>query len=293
MLLIPQRLFGLPSIERILFDGQSCILRKYLTEPTLNRQSFIATTVLSFVQKGVQQISNYDGDTVKVRAGEFVVLPKGIYTISDLFPDEEAFETILFFIHDHLIDRYLATHHRLPDNPVQTSIGYRSTAYPSLRIYVKALLQLYSNPTLDHASLLEVKLLELLHLLRESDESQRFLPYLFSTRVGKKRNLRTFMEDNFDKPLKVEDYAYMTGRSISSFRRDFKQFFDTTPQQWLKDKRLKRAADLLLQDEHSITTTAFEVGYESLSYFIKAFKQKYDITPKQFVQQERGRKMAE
>ena len=45
------------------------------------------------------------------------------------------------------------------------------------------------------------------------------------------------MEKNFDKPLKIEDYAYLTGRSLSTFRRDFKSYFEITPQKWNPGKK--------------------------------------------------------
>ena len=91
------------------------------------------------------------------------------------------------------------------------------------------------------------------------------------------------MEQNYDKPLKVEDYAYLTGRSESTFRRDFKQYFDTTPQQWLKEQRLEKALRLLQKQEMSVTQVAYEIGYENISYFIRAFKGKVGLSPKQYM----------
>ena len=91
------------------------------------------------------------------------------------------------------------------------------------------------------------------------------------------------MEKNYDKPLKIEDYAYLSGRSISSFRRDFKTFYQTTPQQWLKGRRLDKAIQLLSEQELSVSSLAYEVGYENTSYFIKEFKKKVGQSPKQYI----------
>ena len=101
--------------------------------------------------------------------------------------------------------------------------------------------------------------------------------------LPKKRNVKSFMKENYDKPLKVEDYAYLTGRSMSTFRRDFKAYFDTTPQQWLKEQRLEKALILLSKQEMSVTEVAYEVGYENISYFIRAFKDKAGLSPKQYM----------
>ena len=91
------------------------------------------------------------------------------------------------------------------------------------------------------------------------------------------------MEKNFDKPLKIEDYAYLTGRSLSTFRRDFKSFYEITPQKWLKEKRLEKAKSLLQDRSLSVTELAYEVGYENISYFIKEFKNKFGQSPKQYI----------
>lgn len=90
------------------------------------------------------------------------------------------------------------------------------------------------------------------------------------------------MEENFDKPLDIEDYAYLTGRSISTFRRDFKSKYTISPKKWLIEKRLEKASLLLKGKNDSVTSIALQVGYENTSHFIKAFQKEFNISPKQF-----------
>jgi AraC-like DNA-binding protein len=291
MLLIPQRLFQLDSVQTVLTDGHSAILRKQLTKSTLGRQSYIGTAVLTYVQQGVQEIRNYEGEKIQVQAGSFAVLPKGIYTISDLIPDDKGFETMLFFIDDQVLDRFLSKQMVRHQDGVAATV-FRKAGHPTLQMFTDALMALYGTQRVNSSELVAIKLLELLHLLNAQDESGDFLSFLANTRVGKPRNLRRFLEANFDKPLKVEDYAYLTGRSLSSFRRDFKQHFGQTPQQWLKDKRLEKAHHLLTETPLSVTETAYEVGYENISYFIKAFKKRYGQTPKQYLLERRAEKLS-
>ena len=91
------------------------------------------------------------------------------------------------------------------------------------------------------------------------------------------------MNANFAKPLSIEDYAYLTGRSISSFRRDFVDLFGVSPKQWLIDKRLAKARELLTRNGTTVSQIALEVGYENFSHFVKAFHKKYGTSPKQFL----------
>lgn len=92
---------------------------------------------------------------------------------------------------------------------------------------------------------------------------------------------------NYSKPLSIEDYAYLSGRSLSTFRRDFVNQFGVSPKQWLIEKRLDRAHELLSANHTSVSHVALEVGYENISHFIKAFHKRYAISPKQFLMQRR------
>ena len=56
-----------------------------------------------------------------------------------------------------------------------------------------------------------------------------------------KIDLVSFMQRNFMFNMPLEKLGYLTGRSLSTFNRDFKKLFHTTPQKWLTDKRLELA----------------------------------------------------
>jgi len=88
------------------------------------------------------------------------------------------------------------------------------------------------------------------------------------------------MEDNYLSNLKISDYATLTGRSDSSFNRDFKRLFGTTPKKWLITKRLSKSHKLLRNTNLNVTQIAMEVGYENVSHFIEAYKKRYGMTPK-------------
>ena len=88
------------------------------------------------------------------------------------------------------------------------------------------------------------------------------------------------MEENYLNNLNIHDYAVLTGRSISSFNRDFKRLFGTTPKKWLISKRLNKSHELLNTTKLNVTQIAMEVGYENISHFIEAYKKTYGETPK-------------
>ena len=79
-------------------------------------------------------------------------------------------------------------------------------------------------------------------------------------------------------PVAVPELARRVGMSVSSFHKHFKAITATTPLQYQKELRLL-AAERLLRAGGSVTTTAFEVGYESPSQFSREYARKFGVPP--------------
>lgn len=94
-----------------------------------------------------------------------------------------------------------------------------------------------------------------------------------------KIDLVNFMQRNFMFNMSLEKLGYLSGRSLSTFNRDFKKNFNTTPQKWLTDKRLELAYYYLVEKRKRPTEVYLEVGFENLSHFSFAFKKKYGLSP--------------
>ncbi len=54
-----------------------------------------------------------------------------------------------------------------------------------------------------------------------------------------------FMEENYTSDLSIEEIAHYTGRSLATFKRDFKKISDLTPEKWLIARRLEKAYELI------------------------------------------------
>ena len=238
----------------------------------INREGYISNHVISIVLAGQQIIRPYDGPPIQVQANEVLFIPRGMYYVSDLVPAGGAFRSLLFYFDDSLIQEFLSNSKISEVSNKSVPNHLKFGAVPSIKIFAESLLTIYQSNQLRDKSFLRLKILELLYLLNTLAKEQQFANFLFRLTLPKKRNIKTFMEKNFDKPLKIEDYAYLTGRSLSTFRRDFKSFYEITPQKWLKEKRLEKAKSLLQDRSLSVTELAYEVGYENISYFINLIK---------------------
>lgn len=283
MILIPQKLFSSAQVQTILREGNVCILQKELTEPLLSREGYASMHVISIILKGEQQIQTYDEEFIRVQAGELLFIPRGMYYITDLLPQTGNFKSLLFYFDEEVIQSFLSDCQIGNINLENAPTHLKIKSSPTLELFAKALLEIYQQQRLQNKSFLNLKTLELLHLLNSQIGANQFATFLFRLTLPQKRNIREFMLKNFDKPLKVEDYAYLTGRSVTSFRRDFKAYFDSTPQRWIKDKRLEKALAILQEKEMSVREVAYAIGYENVSYFIQEFKSKVGQSPKQYL----------
>ncbi len=81
-------------------------------------------------------------------------------------------------------------------------------------------------------------------------------------------------------PIVIPDLARQVGMSASSFHKHFKTITSTTPLQYQKELRLLEARRLLKTDGASVSSAAYEVGYESSSQFSREYARKFGVPPR-------------
>ncbi len=125
--------------------------------------------------------------------------------------------------------------------------------------------------------LMQLKLQEGVYSLLSIDK--RFYPALFDFTEPWKIDILDYMESNYMFDLSVEDIAGFTGRSLATFKRDFKKISDLSPQRWLIEKRLKVAHDKIRNEKKKVSDVYLEVGFKNLSHFSSAFKKQFGYAP--------------
>lgn len=282
--ILPQTFYEDPALHKVLVDGYSCIIHKKLDASTHRKEGFVATHAITLVMQGTLRLENDAGLFEEISAGQMVLLPKGLYIVSDILPRSGCFEALMFFFEPEIIRDFLASI-GFPGEKANAVTHAVLTGNDEIAFFATSLLRLYGHAT-GNRHLTKVKLFELLHLVHASAANPGgFAALLSNLDQRERRGLRAFMEANFHKPLGIEDYAYLTGRSVSTFTRDFKAKFDgIPPKQWLIERRLEKARDLLSDRRfHQVSDVAWESGYENVPHFIKAFHKRFGITPKQLL----------
>ncbi len=92
---------------------------------------------------------------------------------------------------------------------------------------------------------------------------------------------RNYIDNNLDQELNLDLLAHLRFTSKFHLLRIFKRYYGQTPRQYLIDKRIERAKELLKAGA-TITDACFEVGFESPSSFATLFKSRTGITPTGF-----------
>lgn len=92
----------------------------------------------------------------------------------------------------------------------------------------------------------------------------------------------TFIEQNFQNDISVEDIADNCGLNRSYFGKIFKEALGRTPQEFLLNYRMTKAAELLKLTRLSIGDISNAIGYENQLHFSRAFKNIYGISPREW-----------
>jgi len=87
------------------------------------------------------------------------------------------------------------------------------------------------------------------------------------------------IRDDVRSPIVVPELARRVGMSASSFHKHFRTITSTTPLQYQKELRLLEARQLLKAGGASVSTAAYEVGYESSSQFSREYARKFGVPP--------------
>ncbi|ADB39795.1 helix-turn-helix domain-containing protein [Spirosoma linguale] len=97
-----------------------------------------------------------------------------------------------------------------------------------------------------------------------------------------KLDLVDFMERHYMFNLPLAKFGYLTGRSLTTFKKDFHKAFNNSPGRWLTRKRLELAHYQIVEKKRKPSEVYLEVGFEDLSHFSFAYKKTFGYAPTAF-----------
>ncbi|MEL6626890.1 MAG: AraC family transcriptional regulator [Bacteroidota bacterium] len=282
MVTIPDRLFEEPFVTLFHRSPHLVVMHKSLDRGIENRQSYVAKHAISIVIKGTQRIQTQEGPILVIPEGHMGFMGKGVYSVTDMLSDTQGFESYHIFFDDLYLEQLLSELAITPTDIVHSSVFLKREVPSIAALWFEQLHHIHQWRTSGIEDLMKLKVKELFVMLRMEDTDQHLAAFLLGLKQRHVRNLLQFMQTHYDKPLTVGDYASLTGRSVSTFRREFKAKFGLAPKKWIMQQRMEKARDLVAHTQLNVTDIAAAVGYENISHFISAFKKHYGQTPKQF-----------
>ena len=100
---------------------------------------------------------------------------------------------------------------------------------------------------------------------------------------------REFIEENYNKPIKLKDISDFVDLSPVYFHKIFKKRYGESPNEYLQSLRLLKAKNFLAATDNTAEEIAFMCGFSSQSYFNYFFKQKIGMPPLQYRREALGR----
>ncbi|OQP44441.1 AraC family transcriptional regulator [Niastella yeongjuensis] len=146
-----------------------------------------------------------------------------------------------------------------------------------VRNFVNSLEPYYKGSEKLDPDFADVKREELLIILLKQNPAWAHVFFNFS--IPQRVDLETFMNKNFRFNIKLEQFAFLAGRSLSTFKRDFNKVFNEMPGTWLTRKRLEEAHFQIKNQHKKPGDVYLEVGFENLSHFSYAFKKQFGKSP--------------
>ena len=221
--------------------------------------------------------------TYQVTQGQALFIKQGVYNTKQYFENEYC--VMLFFITEDFIRRFIGNHDHI-EKPKDLKLS-ENQIFPidvgsSLNALFVSVFNYMNQGREIPKDLVEMKFNELLYNITLNPNNRDLVNYFCSLQHVEKTNLDVLMMKNFHCDLKLEEFARLSGRSLSAFKRDFKQFYNETPGKWLNNKRLEYAKTLLENPTLNINEVCFESGFKNPSHFNNSFKNKYGLPPKQY-----------
>ncbi|QJD97223.1 helix-turn-helix transcriptional regulator [Mucilaginibacter robiniae] len=241
---------------------------------------------ISFILSGQKEFFRESASTL-VQAGEGIIIPQGNAIISERRLQATEYTSLVIFFPLKIAKDFIWS------SPVKLSgttgcssalkanngfLPFKVTSYLSL--YIKNIITLIEQKAELTYPVMLHKLQELFLVLAEM-HPDTFFDLWNVAQDASEIHLRRVVESNISKGFTLTELAFLTNRSLATFKRDFEKAYGTSPGKYLLKRKMEIASHALHSGK-SPAETAMETGYENISNFTAAFKKHTGYTPKEY-----------
>jgi AraC family transcriptional regulator, exoenzyme S synthesis regulatory protein ExsA len=280
MLRAPEQLLKKPhNLRSINLDGCT-VVESCMHEATSEGSMFLAAHTFIFVLEG-RFILCADNSKILVARNEAAIIRKAnVVKYQKIgYLNEKPYEAIMFFLKDDFLKEFIRISKIRQQKINEEKSTFKIRVDDKLSGFIESMKPYFNESAFNQPGLLRIKIMELLYNLSVSNTI--LFSHLLKFSSPAQQNIVEIMENNFKKPLRLEEFAYLAGRSLSSFKRDFLKIYGISPAKWLSEKKLDYARNLLLNTDMLVGDVCNEAGFESVAHFSRLFKQHFGISPSQ------------
>lgn len=266
--------------ELKVLDYSNVFIASYFTN-NLECSHANAEHTLIYLMSGELEITDRGRQTV-LRAGECAFMRRDHrMQLHKRVKDGEPYHSIVLKFNRKFLREFYST---LPKSSIpkdgqrsKKSLTVLQAGRPDIRSLFESLMPYFESGSEPTDAVLQLKMREGLYALLNTDED--LYASLFDFTDPWKIDLIEFMNANYMEELSMEEMASYTGRSLASFKRDFKRVSELPPLKWIINRRLEAAHELICKGEAKVSDICYRVGFKNLSHFSKVFKKKYGVAP--------------
>ncbi|MBR1521613.1 MAG: helix-turn-helix transcriptional regulator [Bacteroidaceae bacterium] len=265
------------TTSSLVLDGGSIIDQCIVTAG--ERGTFFLEQHLLYVVLGGSVKLTCGRQTWTVGKNEMILLRRAQSVSYEKQGSEETglFESQLFAINDELLKDFL-TSQQVQIPQMAEELGTQvSPMSERLVAYCWSLSPYFNDPSQVNPGLLRLKVMELLYNVM--DCSKNIFRQMLQLRQPVKTDIHRVVEENYTSPISLDELAYLSGRSLSSFKREFQDIYGEPPARWIREKRLSKAHEMLQSSSLSVADIAYSLGFENPTHFSRIFKQQYGTSP--------------
>ncbi len=256
----------------------------YIT-PYPSTEQYIPNHTFMYLVAGSMTV--YDGSKVyNLKAGDYGIGKRNHLARYTKQPNNGDFRKIYITFEQEFLKEFNQSYNYIAENTEPTDTIIRLDKNKLIDNFVQSLMPYFNENGIIDGEFLNVKRNELLLVLLKTNPNLANIFFNFG--APEKIDLEAFMTRNYKFNVSIEKFAYLTGRSLSAFKRDFKKIFDNTPSHWLIQKRLEEAYFLIDKKNKKPIEIYLDLGFEDLSHFSFAFKKNFGLTPTELTGQNKN-----
>ncbi|MDO4164067.1 MAG: helix-turn-helix domain-containing protein [Bacteroides sp.] len=266
------------SYDSLKIDDIS-VIESYIQTQDTNGSMFLKEHLILMVLDGTSTLT-FGREKYVVHKDEMIFLRKatlvGYHKTGN--PDHnDNYDSLMFYLKDEFLRDFVQNANMRIQRMEEKAVTAVKPMNERLRSFAASLKPYFREKEYIDKGLVRLKIMELLYDLASADHN--LLQQILQLRQPVRTEIVDVMEQNFMKPVSLSDLAYLSGRSLSSFQRDFMAIYNVAPSVWLREKRLSKAQELLQNTSMSVADVCYSTGFENVSHFSRIYKNRFNYPP--------------